>query len=336
MRRRKPLRCFLVLALAVGLGLLASMGCARTQSPPAVQAEPQAEPSPDTVRLEVRESELEGRSVRWLYLPQVSRVFAGNRNGELLAVLWREGGTPKRPEELPAIYVLNPATGEAKKVADLGPGLRILTAAMDESWVAWVEQSETEWRILALNRSTSTTREIDWGRYLKGVGSDFPALGLDSGSLVYNILVQSAEGMTSRVILKVLPDKETRTLGQVTGDRQYLGAPSISGDHVVWHRGEWTANMAAEVYEYDLSSGQSRRLSGDDPSITPVIWGRYVVWSTYDAKSPETKNISLYDLQTGSLKYLTQAAPEDHTEFWAPTSKRRRVICLVQGLPGSR
>ena len=275
----------------------------------------ESESAPETVPLQAAKDLHDDRNV---YFPQISEILGGNLNGELLGFLWRESGE-KEQKQFRALYLIDPARNNATKIVDPPAGFQVHRAALDNQWVAWVERNETTWKVFAKKRDSGERQTIDEGRYFKEAGMDYPSLALYNGWLVYNPSLKAEDVIKSQVLARNLNSGEKLLLHEVTGEHQYLGAPSIYEDQVVWHRGEWTRELYAEVYLYDLTRRNSRRLSNGNPAIGPSIWGRYVVWGTYAKETPETKNIMLYNLDTGTESLLTDAVPSNRREYWGPT-----------------
>jgi len=253
---------------------------------------------------------------RYCYYPDIGQIFAGNREGELVGLLWTDVDKKGR-RQIQALYLIDPAQALAVKIVEPQSGFEVSRAALDDNWVAWVEKNKTAWRLYAQNRATKATRTVDEGEYFKEGGLDYPSPDLYNGVLVYDISTKTEHNMISRIIAENLNTGERLVLSEVEGINQYLGPPRIYADHVVWHRGEWTREMDAEVYLYDLADRKLCQLSTGGPAITPVIWGRHVVWNTYTAKAPENKDIVLYDIETGRSTLLTKAAHFE--EYWGPS-----------------
>ncbi|MCS5695733.1 hypothetical protein [Desulfofundulus thermocisternus] len=254
---------------------------------------------------------------KYFYFPQISQVIGGNINGELVGFLWERA---EKPQQLRALYIIDPAQKKATKIAEPQPGFEIHTAALDDRYVAWVEKNKVRWKLCLLNKKAKSIKIIDQGKYFTEAGTDYPSVALYNGILVYNVSFKDkTKVMLSQIVAQDLNTGRKMILGEVTGTEQYLGPPSIHEDNVVWHCGEWTKEMKAEVYLYNLTDHKIQQLSHDTPAITPTIWGKYVVWSTYSSKVPETKNIVLYNLATGTRTFLTEAVPSQRLEYWRPT-----------------
>lgn len=278
-------------------------------------------PSPEKVELTKIANEVKNFPFRYAYFPRLAEVFAGNSNGELLGILWAEADKKEGRRQFRALYVIDPSSGRAIRAAEPDPGFNIFRAALDNRWVTWVEHNRTNWRICALDRETKTRMLVDQGQYFPEAGPDYPSVAVHGGTLVYNVsLIDTGQEMVSRVVACNLSLGKRETLGEIKGTDRYLGPPAIYEDHVVWHRGEWTREMNAEVWLYNLPQRQLRRLSSQNwAAITPAIWGKYVVWSAYVTKTPETKDIVLYNLNTGQQTLLTRAVPSTHLEHGLPT-----------------
>ncbi len=272
-------------------------------------------PSPTTVQLTytVPEESQYDPAFRF-YFPQVAEVTGGTLKGELLGFLW--SNTEGR--EFSGLYLIDPIKGTASLAVDPEPGYEIGNAASDGTWLAWTEKTRDSWKLFA--KKGKEKQVIDEGLYFEGGGTDYPSVSLFNGVLVYNTSTKQAKnGMVSQVVAVDLTAQKREVLHEITGTKQYLGPPSIYENFIVWHRGEWTRNLTAEVYLYDLTTKKMRQLSSGDPAVTPVIWGRYVAWATYSPKVPEAKNIILYDLTTGATRVLTDASASNHLEYWHPT-----------------
>ena len=307
------------LAFIVVLGLILApvCGCGRNVNPATNTVKKNAIPVPGTIQLKQKIIEKPNAfPYRYFYFPEVSQILDGNPNGELVGLLWADVSKKER-RQLQALYLIDPARKIATKIAEPRSGFEIYRAALDDKWVVWVEKTETTWKLSALNRTTKETKIIDEGEYFKEGGPDYPSPDLYNGMFVYDTSLKAENNMISRIIAKNLNTGERIVLGKVEGSNQYLGPPKIYENHVVWHRGEWTKDMRAEVYLYNLADRRLRRLSAGNPAITPVIWGKYVVWNTYQSKSPENKNIVLYNLETGASTFLTKAARFE--EYWEPS-----------------
>lgn len=293
--------------------------------------------APKTIQLKQEVIELPNSfPYRFSYYPQITEVLGGNSNGELVGFLWgsTNGMGVKKHEQLQALYTIDPTRNIANKIVEPRPGFKIFRAASDNKWLAWVERNEVAWKIYALNRTTKVIKMIDEGKYFKEAGPDYPSVALYNGILAYDSSVKNAKNeMVSRVIAQNLNNNKMLILSEIRGTEQYLGAPSIYGDYVVWHRGEWTKEMKAEVYIYNLTDHKRRRLSTTDSAITPVIWGKYIVWNSYSNKLPECKNIVLYNLETGSCKSITNATPSDKVEYFSPTIAHGIAIWNANLLP---
>lgn len=251
------------------------------------------------------------------YFPQISQVLGGNVNGELVGFLW-EGA--EKPKQLRGLYIIDTAQKKAIKIAEPQPGMDVYAAAIDDRWAAWAERNKAGWELRLLNRETGLIKAVDRGEYFPEAGIDYPSVAFYDGVLVYNVSFRDkAKTVLSQIVARDLNTGRKMILGEVTGRDQYLGPPSIYKDYAVWHRGEWTKEMKAEVYLYNLTDHEIQQLSHEAPAITPAIWGKYVVWSTYSSKTPETKNIVLYNLATGRRSFLTRAVPSQRLEHWRPT-----------------
>lgn len=123
--------------------------------------------------------------------------------------------------------------------------------------------------------------------------------------------------MLSAIELLNLNTGKRITVKEINGLKQYLGRPSIYDKFLVFYRGEWTDKMQAEVYLYDIENEDLRKISGSRMAVQPSIWGKYVAWSAYSANQPETKNVVLYDMETGECKDVTDATPQNKKEYWA-------------------
>lgn len=267
--------------------------------------------SPDEVNIAANEC---GSYYTYYYYPQISQVIQGNREGELLGFLWDENNS----KQLEALYLINPFIQKAIKVSEPKEGY-IANAALNNKWIIFTEKTHYKWRIIAINRSTNKKITVDEGTYFKEAGLDYPSLSVENDNLVYNISEKKDKIILSKIILYNLGNKSKKTLHVFEGEENYFGAPSINANTIVWHRGEWTSEMNAEVYYYNIKDKELRQISNSKPAITPCIWGDYIVWNEYESNNPETKNIVLYDLATDKRTKLTNAVKGDRREYWGPT-----------------
>jgi len=301
----------------LGLILTSVCGCGKAVNHRTSTAKKNAIPIAETVQLKQEIIEKPNAfPYRYFYYPEVSQILDGNTNGELIGLLWADVGK-KELQQFQALYVIDPTQKIAAKIIEPQSGFTIYRAALDNKWVAWVEKTETTWKLYTINRVTKAIKIIDEGQYFKEGGPDYPSPDLYNGILVYDTSTKAENNMISRIIAENLNTGERIVLGKVEGSNQYLGPPKIYENYVVWHRGEWTKDMKAEVYLYNLANRKLRQLSAGSPAITPVIWGKYVVWNTYHSKSPENKNIVLYNLETDVGTFLIKAALFE--EYWGPS-----------------
>lgn len=144
--------------------------------------------SPDKVELtRVAVNDEEAPSNLYHFI-DISQINGGNNYGELLGFLWNDTKTVN-PEQLVALYLIDPAKSTAYKVFQPHPGFRIYSAVIDKDWIAFVEQSKTDWRMYSINRKTNEIKKLDAGSLLyRGGGLDYPTLALYDGILSYNNL----------------------------------------------------------------------------------------------------------------------------------------------------
>lgn len=250
------------------------------------------------------------------YYPQIAQVLDGNRDGEILGFLWDENNSRL---QLKALYIINSSIQKAAKVSEPKEGYVITNAVLGGDWIIYTEKTGYKWCITAVNKANGKKLTVDQGDYFKEAGLDYPSLSVDRGNLVYNISSKEDKRILSKIILYNLSNNKRDILDITEGEENYFGAPSIYADSIVWHRGEWTADMNAEINCYEIKSGELQQIPNSKNAITPFIWGDYIVWNEYDYDHPETKNIVLYNLMTKTRRPLTNAEEGDKREFWGPT-----------------
>lgn len=243
------------------------------------------------------------------YIPEINQVFDSNEDGELLGLLQR-----KDKPFFNKLYIINPAFRTANKVAETPSTYQIADAEIGKEWIVWVEKSITEWKIKALDRSSNVIKTIDQGEYSEIQGNDYPSIDLFNEILVFN---SSIDKLNSHLIIKNLRSGNTDVIYSSEEKGKYIGPPSIYGNYITWHVGEWTKNMRSDIFLYDLASKNLLKIDTLDQAMMPKIWGNYIVFTDYNSSSLESKNIKLYEISSGSERYIAKAS--DKEEFWGPS-----------------
>ncbi|PKM76943.1 MAG: hypothetical protein CVU90_10235 [Firmicutes bacterium HGW-Firmicutes-15] len=264
----------------------------------------------------------------------IAQIISGNTEGELLGFLWKDITVPNTVMS-DTLYLIDPATAHAYKVFTPNDGYRVFNAVLNKDWIVITEHSETNWIIHLLNRGNNEEKALCSGDYFGEGGLDYPSLTLHNGVLAYNTSEKACDSMISTIEVVNLENGQQNRVMKVEGKKQYLGSPSIYEDYIVFHRGEWTEKMEAEVYLYYIKEKILRKISCANMAIQPSIWGKYVVWSEYSPNIPETKNIVLYNIETNKCTTITYASPQNHKEYWAVSMSRGIVtwFCNFQNNP---
>lgn len=285
--------------------------------------------------------ELERTAVKGDGLPEniylfnnIAQIIGGNTEGELLGFLWKDIQVPNTIAS-DTLYLIDPVAAQARKLFTPQDGYRIFSAVLDQDWIVVSEQSEKKWIIHLINRRNNEEKAICSGDYFGEGGLDYPSLTLYKGILAYNTSEKTPDSMISTVGVMNLGNGQQNTVMKVEGLKQYLGAPVIYEDYLVFHRGEWTEKMAAEVYLYNIKDKILKKISGEQMAIQPSIWGKYVVWAGYSPDILETKNVILYNIENNKCTTITDASPENHKEYWALTFSQGIVswFCNFQNNP---
>ncbi len=305
--------CFLAAGL-ITVGLLLFQGCQARQKPSESHLLEPVEVRLNYQYIEKKAPYLRSFATR-LFLPQVATVVSGRLDGWVLGFLYRPDGGIFR-----SLYLIDPHRKTAEKVYQPPSGLWIAAAVSEGDYLAVVIRDKTRWRLLVRKLSGKEELVIDKGAYLKAAtGDDYPSLALSGDTLVYNTTRQEGGTFTSQIIKCDLPTGRKEIIFRVVGPDVYTGPPSICGRYIAWHVGKWDREGSGELYPYDAGRQTSRRLDVPGNNITPAIWGRYLVYVTYDKNHPAAKNIAFYDLVSGKAKRLTDATPGNQFEYWRPT-----------------
>lgn len=271
---------------------------------------------PDLVRLDAKSINQSNSPWQFNYFPGIAKVLGGNVEGALVGFLWSD---EKGEKTYSALYLIDPAKGIAEKVLEPADGGQIFNASLDDRWVVWAERTQKSWRLVSYDRLNKSTQTLDQGEYFPEAGRDYPSATVEGGIVVYNTSQKNAGKVISQLVLINLETAKRQVLAKAEGSDTYFGPPRLNQGYVTWHQGWWDRDLNGVVYGLDLAHDKVERIPWDQPAITPSIWGRYIVFVTYDRSSPETKNVVLYDLVTKRGKYLTNAKPEHRMEFWWPT-----------------
>jgi len=269
------------------------------------------------IELLVEHCNSEGMS--YSYFPQILNIFAGDNNGNLLGLVNLTEGQ----EDYHTLYLLDTMKKKAYPVYHTHSGYTIRDADIGSKYIVWVESGHdeqwmnyTDWKIMALDVTTGQEIIIDEGEYGRKAGIDWPDIDMESDTIVYDISQEAADSpMISQVIMCDLINNSKKVLGEVEGNNQYLGAPQIDDNRVVWNRGEWTEDVESEVSLYDISTNEISQLPSAYEAMEPVIWGEYVLWSECQI-GLEADNIVKYNLTAGSSVNITDVREEDHLENW--------------------
>ena len=276
--------------------------------------------SPEKIKIESELVKEQGRyPFDYEYFSQISQVVNGNNDGDLLAFMHNNQHPDSEP--YPALYGINLSSDYAVKMVEPESGFDIAAADLSAEWLIWVEKNKKTWKLYAMERKNHSKQIIDQGLYTRATGPDFPGISLHKSRLVYNKSSDdgSKKPMRSEIVFYDLSKKQTKNIASINADNKFLGTPDISSDFIVWHRGEWTAAMTAEVYCHDLSTGQTEVLSpAEQNAITPQIWDRYIVWASYSSDRPECKNICVYDRGEKETVFATRLNPSETLEYYNP------------------
>ncbi|MCL6610118.1 MAG: hypothetical protein K6T66_01110 [Peptococcaceae bacterium] len=278
----------------------------------------------DNIKLSCAKTNIPGSQI--IYAPQIASIVGINENGQLLGYL--EGIFNS------SLYIIDIEEQNAKKLITAHVDNKIKSVVVNKSNVLWVENNDKSWVIFNMNIRDGSIMEIDKGDYFLEGGLDYPYLSLFNGDLVYNTSCKNpGEPMISQIIYYSLNSGIKEVIGEVKGDKTYLAAPSVYNGNVVWDRGEWTREMKAEVYLYNIPSKKLTMISGSrSAATTPVIWDKYVAWSTYSPYKSEVKNIEVYNIESGEVKPVTNNSPDSHLEPWGKTIGNG-ILTWKQNLP---
>ncbi|MHB9150120.1 MAG: S-layer homology domain-containing protein [Thermoleophilia bacterium] len=124
--------------------------------------------------------------------------------------------------------------------------------------------------------------------------------------------VPGGPGLSVAPVLEVPPpradgNEEWRTL-TLTADAVWQSAPALDDHYVVWQgtdaRSPDIAQHDAEIYLYDLLTGETRMLTDDAaPDTDPQIEGPWVVW-LHEATDGSGTELLAYRLDTGATRVL--------------------------------
>lgn len=273
---------------------------------------------PDKVQIDVKKMDWEdnecGILLSYYYSPQLFEILAADKEGEMIGLI-------KNGENnyWNSIYLINPFLKDAVKVADVSSQFYPFNAAINEKWMIWIENNNTDWRLWKLERKTGKKVCLAQGYYTEKTGPDFPHVDIYEDKLVYDVTIDNGKTIKTSIFLCFLDDDEKTVIAELEGKDEYYGAPKIYGDYITWHKGQWNSQMKGEVWLYSISEKSSRKIDFGDNAITPDIWGNYLVANTYSTEYPENKNIVLYDLKNDSLISIISSKKGSYLEYYAPS-----------------
>ena len=272
-------------------------------------------PGPETIRLEPTKKSTDDINLSYYHVPMMESAFASNADSEIIGTMNDDSSTT-----YDSLYKIDMVKEEASKIADIGEGYTVFNADINADWIVWVEKNDTEWRIFQYDRPTKEKVQLDSGVYTKNTGPDFPSVNIYEDNLVYDLTLETDQNIKTEIILTDLKNHEKKAIEEIISRNEYYGAPKIYENYVVWHQGEWSNRMSADVFIYDLKNNAVRKLKiGDLNAITPAIWGNYIVLNTYLTDSPENKNIFVYNIENDILTEITKTKEVSIMEYYSPS-----------------
>lgn len=272
-------------------------------------------PGPEAIKLETHKiNSSENINLYYYYVPAMEYAYASDADSKLIGTINASSKTYN------SLYKIDIVKGEARKIADIGNGYTISNADINAEWIVWVEKNDAKWQIFKFNRETQEKVLLKSGIYTKSTGPDFPSVNIYEDQLVYDFTLDKNKNIKTQIIATDLKNQKTEVIGEISGQNQYYGAPKIYKDYVVWHRGEWSSRMSADVFIYDLKNSTLKKLDvGSLNAITPAVWGKNIVLNTYDTDAPENKNIAVYDIGNEKLTEITRYKKDSTMEYYNPT-----------------
>ncbi len=192
---------------------------------------------------------------------------------------------PSAAHSLPnAIFEHDLKSGKTKLLTLSVHGEKGVVCCLDASdhWLAWMTYLEWGglWRVYAKNLDTGKEVVVD---KLEDVdakamprGTNFAIWG---NNIVWTPVRDTKEGkIVSEVVVENLAKGEKKVIAKSAWP-EAMKYVDIYKNYVVWSKGSQAdGKPRANVYLYDLSSGQTVQLTKDDISWWPRIYGKYIVW----------------------------------------------------------
>ena len=150
---------------------------------------------------------------------------------------------------------------------------------VSDHWLVWLTYLEWggSWRVCVKNLDTG--EEIVLDKQETDVKAVPQGLALWEDKVVWSSLKTTKEGQLISVIM--VDDLKTgvrRTIAKSTWP-ETVGNVDIYEDEVVWSKeGRVDGKPKANVFSYNLSSGELAQVTHDNISRQPQIWGKWLVW----------------------------------------------------------
>lgn len=259
------------------------------------------------------------------YYPNISHVFNEDSNGNVLCLF-----TNSFKELGNILYLFNPEANKGKIVVKAQRDI-IYSAVIKDNWVTWVEKDTRFWDIKALNLESGNVLTILSGQYIKEVGDDYPTVTLTKNCVVFDLSLEDNQNRTySAIQVYNLGNGSLNTIAtNYNAPTEYLGHVKSHGDIVTWHKGICDFNKFHEkgiLYSHNLSTGETKRVTNDEYSFTPVPGENFIIYIKKIASHTETANVSLLRTDNKSSDtLLTDSTIENHLEYWNPSTNGRYI-----------
>jgi hypothetical protein len=276
-------------------------------------------------------------------IPQVAQIFDADQQGEFLGLFYDNAIAKQSAYDFkiyPALYLMNLnenrypsaiSSIDGTKMAEPESGYQVIDAALNPSWLAWVETNKNIWQIYCLNRSNNSKVLLAKGNIQQKSEYDLPGISLYQNSLVYN---DNRQNVSKVMRVDLISLQQAEIFAQENG--AIIGKPVISDKRIVWSKSD-NLNAVNQVYAYNVSDKKVKLISDSSTnSVYPFLWQEYVAWISYPigaGKEKTDKSLVLFNLAQAKIEFTATISKE--LAFYKPTISNGLIIWPDKTDPGT-